>query len=286
MAGEVREFLRELPHVIVLALLIIALLFVATKFKWVHCSQVPQWCDVYCTIAGHSQVAVISGGQDDPGIGDGLLLRKRITGERLFTNVVPFRASEVSSGLLDDYELVVLTKYKRITLRQAIALRDYLERGGSILWQGDAASEYVFPEEDKEFAKLENYTKPGFYEYYGDLVNNKTKGFGLLGDFLSAKYNRTVAASTEVIRIRALKESHLVVQGVKNFNLTRAPYAVVTEDPRFVTKAAVLKTPDNKEYPMFIERKFVGRLFYTAVPLEYIDSKTLLTNVMDYLVTC
>ena len=37
---------------------------------------------------------------------------------------------------------------------------------------------------------------------------------------------------------------------------------------------------------MLLERKFAGRIVYAAIPLEYIDSKTLLLNMFDYLVTC
>ncbi len=298
MANEMRDLLRELPHVIVLAMLIIALLFVATKYKFVHCTQIipidkpearaisSQWCNVYCSISGHSKVAIITGNSQDPGIGNADLLRRRISSQRLYTYIAPLDSSEISAGLLKDYELVVLTQFKTISLRQSIALRDYLQQGGSILWEGDAASRYEFTDDDKEFALAMNKTKPGFYEQYDDLVKNKSAGFGLLGDFLGAQYNRTVAPTSEIVRIRALTESHLTVQGVKNFNLTRAPYAIVQEDPRLVNKISVIRTPGGKEYPMFLERKFVGRLFYTAVPIEYIDSPTLLTNVMDYLVTC
>src|SRR3990167_3629643 len=123
MADDIKGVLKEIPNIIVLILLIVALLFVVTKYKWVHCSQIPQWCEVYCRITGNSQVAVIYGAPDDPGIGDPILLRRRITTERLFTNVVPFRASELSAGLLNDYEIVAITKYKRVSLREAIVLR-------------------------------------------------------------------------------------------------------------------------------------------------------------------
>jgi hypothetical protein len=286
MADDIKGVLKEIPNIIVLILLIAALLFVATKFKWVHCSQIPQWCDVYCRITGNSQVAVIYGAPDDPGTGDALLLRRRITAERLFTNVVPFRSSELSGGILDDYEMVALTQFKRITLREAIVLRDFLNKGGSLLWEGDAASEYRFSGEDDTYARQMNLTSPGFYEAFKDAVVNKSKGFGILGDILGAQYNKTVPANPQIIRIKALSESHMVVQGVKNFNLSRAPYAIVTADPRYSTQVAVFRTPDDKSHPMFLDRKYVGRLFYTAVPLEYIDSRTLLTNVMDYMVTC
>lgn len=279
------ELAKEIPHLLVVAALLIILLFVVTKFKWVHCSQVPQWCNVYCELNGKSQVAVISGNPGDPGIGDAAGFRLQALNDRQFTYIAPFQASQITAGLLEDYELVVLTHWKQVTLKQAIALRDYLNKGGSILWEGDAASEYVTTPEDESYALAENVSKPGFYEEYKKLLN-KTQGFGLLGDVLGVKYVKT-HSRTGGLKYQSVKDNHLMVSGVHNFQLQPIVFAEVTENPAALTKIAELnETSTGKLYPALLERKYVGRIVYTAVPLEFIGSKTLTTNVLDYLVSC
>jgi len=294
MAEERRDLFSELPHVIVLALLLVVLLFVLTKFKWIHCSQIPQWCNVYCTATGNSRVAVITGGLADPGIGNGDQLERLINQNRITTLVTRFNASEISAGLLEDYELAVLTEVKNISLRQALVLSEYLNRGGSLLWEGDAlSSNYTFTDEDKFLLQAENQSRPGVYEAYERLLNRTSGyGFGFLGETLGVRYVKTTTTdkeySTTNPRFRSVKD-HLVTSGLKNFELLApVPFAQVVEDSKAVTKIAVLSpgSSQGKEFPLLLERKFVGRVLYSAIPIEYIDSKTLLLNTFDYLVTC
>lgn len=279
-----RELLAEIPNLIVLILLILVLLFVVTKFKWVHCSQIPQWCPIYCSIVGKSQVAVIHGASNDDGIGNAKLLRDDLLAYRQFTYAADFQSNQISQGLLDDYELVVLTNMKNISLRQAVALRDYIKRGGSVIIEGDSATRYVFTQEDESFALAENLSRPFFYEDFKAALNT-SQGFGLLGDALGVKYLKTLPAAGGM-RFYAVKISHLALSGVKNFDLPVVPLAQVTENPTILTKVAEIQTADGKTYPAMLERKTAGRMMFIAVPLELIDSRTLLSNVFDYLVAC
>ncbi|MBI3588403.1 hypothetical protein HY095_04365 [Candidatus Micrarchaeota archaeon] len=290
----------ELPHIVIVAALLVVLVFVATEFQWVHCSAIPQWCSVYCSVKGHSRVAVVYD-PDGGGLGNALLLRSRIEHDRPYTSVVPIRSDEISAGVLRNYALVILTQHRKIGISEALSIRDYLKGaqytggqqvrdlrdlvggGASLLWEGDAASEYVITDSDDSRLRIENATSPGSYESYATYVKNHSRGFGLLGEILGARLNATKAGS---VQFKAISDTSPIVSGVKNFNLTTTQYAVVNEDPRLVNKIAVIKAPGGKEVPMLLERKFVGRIVYTAIPLELIDSKTLLGNVMDYLVSC
>lgn len=278
-----KDLLGEIPHLIVVILLVLVLLFVVTKFKWVHCSQIPQWCDVYCSINGKSQVAIIHGPASDAGLGDASALHNQILTQRKFTYSAMFEASQLSQGLLDDYELVILTHVKNISLRQAITLRDYLDRGGSILWEGDAGSSYVLTQEDESYALAENLSNPGYYEYYEEILNSSA-GFGLLGDALGIKYLGNVP-KTGGARFYAVKLNHLILSGVKNFELPPAPFAKVTENPAVLTKVAEIEL-NGVKYPALLERKYIGRIIYVAIPLEYVNSRTLTSNALDYLVSC
>lgn len=289
MAGEKRDLLSELPHVIVLALLLVVLLFVVTKFKWVHCSQIPQWCNIYCTATGSSRVAIVTG-ENDPGIGSGDQLERLLNQNRIHTLVTRLSTSDLSTGLLEDYELVVLTQAKNISLRQALSIKAYLDKGGSLLWEGDAlGNNYTITDEDKFLLEAENQSRPGTYEAYLRLLNRSSGyGFGFLGEVLGIRYvatRQTDSYFNGTVRFRSVKD-HLVTSGIKNFELLYpVAFAQVIEDSRAVTKIAVIGSP-GREVPMLLERKFGGRVMYSAIPIEYIDSKTLLLNIFDYLVTC
>ena len=288
---EKADVFKELPHVIVLLLLLFVLLFVVTKFKYVHCSQIPQWCSVYCTVNGNSRVAIITGEDDDMGLGDGDQLERLLNQNRITTLVTRLHMSELSTGLLQDYELVVITNAKNVSLGQGLALNEYLGKGGSILWEGDALSYYNFSDADRFLLEAENRSKPGVYEAYERLLNRTSGyGFGFLGQeagirFVNVLQSDNSSISSKEPRFRSVKD-HLMTSGIKNFELIApVPFAHVAEDTKYVTKIAVLNVT-KKEFPWLLERKLGGRIVYTAVPIEYIDSKTLLLNVFDYLVTC
>ena len=293
MNGDRRgDIFSELPHILVLVLLLFVLLLVVTKFKYVHCSQIPQWCSVYCTVTGSSRVAIITGDTGDTGQGDGNQLERLLNQNRLQTLVTRLRMGELSAGLLEDYELVVLTNAKNVSLGQALALLEYINKGGSVLWEGDALTSYNFTEADQFLLAAENRSKPGTYEAYVRLFNNtKGYGFGFVGQNLGLGFvqilqtDNASITSTGAGRFRSVKD-HLMTSGIKNFEfIVPLPFAQVVEDPKLFTKIAVMNGT-RKEYPLLLERKTAGRIVYTAIPLEYIDSKTLLLNVFDYLVTC
>jgi len=141
---------RELPHILVLVILILVVLVLLTKFQWIHCSQVPgNWCDIYCNyiLQAHSRVAIIS----DPaagGIGDAHALEALLRRTRWSTYVEPIPRDALSSGAIKGYDLLVLEQMRKITFGQARAIDDFVRRGGTLLWIGDAASEYYIDEND------------------------------------------------------------------------------------------------------------------------------------------
>jgi len=287
MAEQRADLFSELPHIIVLLLLLLVLLFVATKFKYVHCSQLPQWCNVYCNIAGHSRVAIITGEGDDAGMGNGDTLERILNQNSIGTLVTRLKTNEISSGNLEDYELVVFTQSKNISLRSALAIRDYLNKGGSLLWEGDALSQTTFTEDDQAYLLAENRSSPGEYEAYVKLLNY-SQGFGVLGQMVGIRYVaslNTVNFTGVTPRILSVKDN-LITGGIKNFELeTPVPFAQVVEDPKAVTKVMIMNVT-KKEYAFILEKKLVGRVVYTAIPVEYLDSKTLLLNLFEYMVTC
>ncbi|NYZ78341.1 hypothetical protein H0N96_02995, partial [Candidatus Micrarchaeota archaeon] len=154
------ELKRELPHILVLVILLLVVLVLLTKFQWVHCTQVPgNWCDIYCNyvLQAHSRVAIVS----DPaagGIGDAYALETMIRRVRPTTYVEPLPLEALSYGAIKGYDLIVLEQMKKITFGQARAIDDFVRGGGTLLWIGDAASEYYIDENDLA-AEVQRITK-------------------------------------------------------------------------------------------------------------------------------
>jgi hypothetical protein len=278
---------ETIPHLIVLALLVLVLLVVVTKFKRAHCTAIPGWCDVYCSLFGNSKVAVITGAG---AIGNTSLLLPLVQRAHPITLVEPFPAEQMSLGLLEPYELVVVEGVKNFSLKQRVALLDYLDRGGSLLLVGDAVTEFYVSPEDLDLARLLNATNPGYYERVLNESRRAPPGFGELGEsYVGADYVRTEPAQPATLKVVA--RGHPLVKGLReefplgNASGGRVPFAVVTEQPRAVTKVAVLRA-GGREYPALLEAKYVGRIVYFAFPPELAGSPTLLANVFDYLVTC
>lgn len=125
---------KEIPHLVVLAILVLVLLFVVTKFKWVGCKDVPGWCGVYCKINGNSRIALVSGGE---GIGDATELQRMIMKETTHY-AEPYPPAQLSFGGLNRYELVIVEQARNLSKAEIGALERYMDGGGSVLWIGDA----------------------------------------------------------------------------------------------------------------------------------------------------
>ncbi len=280
------DFKREIPHLLVMAALLLILLVVVTKFKWVHCSQVPgDWCNVYCGIVGKSRVAVVSGVN---GTGNVTSLINLVSNIRTTTYLEPYPSSELSASLLQNYELVVFEHARDLTPRQINAILQYADKGGSIVWVSDSGTRTFLSADDLADAKNRNESDPGYYEDYVKGLN-QTKGFGRLSDLLRVTYQgmeNTTAAYFKIADKNALIAHGLnatfavnalqftrVNADVSNANLVASIYG---------TAACTLDNP----CPGIVSSKYAGYIVYSAIPLEQYRSTTALNNLFDFLVTC
>ncbi|MFH1200180.1 MAG: hypothetical protein V1708_03875 [Candidatus Micrarchaeota archaeon] len=278
---------KELPHVIVLALLLLVLLVVVTKFKWVHCSQVPgDWCSVYCGINGHSRVALVSG---DNGTGNPQALFNFTSSKRLYTYIEPYPVEGISTSLLRNYELVVFEKVRRLTPYQEKAIKEYADTGGGIIWIADAGTERYLSPQDLQDALNLNESDPGYYEDFVKQIN-QTKGFGSLSPLLKSTFQRMENASKPIF-LKIADRNSLVTHGLNStFETNARQAAVVNAD---VSSAAILMSfygtkscTFEKPCPALTANKYAGWIVYSAFPLEDIKSSTALTNLFDFMVTC
>jgi hypothetical protein len=301
---------EDLVHLLVFFVLIFAALFVATKFKVIHCSQVPGsvWCPTYCSVAGNSKVAFVTDPNDEGGIGNSSQLMLLAQRARIRTPMVSFNLDQISSGLLKNYELVVLENARTYSNRQAEALQAYVANGGSLLVIGDVFTNATLTADDLLLAasqdkptarpSVDKDTKATIEPTAQLLPDNNTRrvierversrskgGFGILADFFGAQYQDTLPSSKN-FEFRVINVDHLAMSGVRPaFTVPDMPFAHVIEGDN-VDKLAVLRGTDGKEYPAIVEKKLAGRTIYTSFPLEMLNSTTMIENLFDYLVVC
>ncbi len=314
--------LSELPHVIVIILLVIVLLFVATKFGWMHCSQVPGWCNYYCKIEGsRTRVAVIS---DNTGFGDANAFVTLLSKQK--PDFVPerFPAKELSFGQLKAYDLVIVEGLRNVTPSQLSAIRKFLDGGGNMILVGDSlVSRYLDSEDvyliftklrmDPKYQDLREkfpwITSPNSQVYFNsenfkaftDYIDSSTNvsktdvaairdwarvssvaGYYDLEPVLGSEYVDTLPQSTGKMKFSNVR--HLLTNGLKNFNLTSS-FSYVNPDSAAVTKLAYVEI-NGREYPALFERKYVGKILYLNFQPEKTDSPAFLSNLLDYFVVC
>lgn len=275
MPGE-EELKKNLPQLIILMILIVAGLFVLTKFSWVKCEDVPGWCGFYCKLVGNSRIAMISG---KSGIGDPKEFARQIV-ENTYHVVEDIPPSQLSFGVLKGYDLVIVEKAENLTEKQIEAIEGYMDSGGTILWVGDSGTIGIkgLPEE------LINENKTNETEMIsGSIVQSYWKKTGL-SEYLLADYKEKIDVKN--VTLLTIVTSHPIMLGLKKeLVLKKTKLAVVSENPAGLTKVANLVVNET-EYPAILENKYVGRIVYFAFPPEDVGSPTFIMNLMGFLINC
>jgi len=149
------NFKEDLPHILALLLLCLALLLVGTKAGLVRCSDLGNsYCDVYYTILGKPQIMVLHDSEGQ-GMGD---VRKL---SRLITDAynIPVRLVEMqklSRGMLEDYNVVIVEHARNIPTEQLKILKDFVFMDhGRLVWVGDSGTVGM---EDDQVCKTMEYS--------------------------------------------------------------------------------------------------------------------------------
>ena len=320
VSSETQNLLHELPHLIVLVVLILVLLVVVTNYNWIHCSQIPgNWCDIYCNVImrSHSKVALVYG---EDGIGNPDALENMIRRIRPYTYLEPVRLQDASFGMLKGYKLAIVEHAKSMSNAQSNALIKFIDNGGTVLWVGDSGTRQYYDQIDiaqaiadtpeskfnesgidkKELQKalehemtideIDNFTQKLIAKgFLGTAAQKQLQGFGQFAYVFRAKYvNTTEVKPLSTVKLRILDYSNLMAHGLLNsFEISPSQFVEVKENAAGVDKVASLEY-NKKEYPALLEAKDVTRVVsvYSAVPLEDLNSTTMLTNILDYLVPC
>lgn len=292
----------EVPRILVLVGLLLILLVLLTKFRWIHCSQVlklgpinlpTNWCEVYCNYLNGpaSKMAIVYG---DIGIGDPDKLSTRIQQERLdqarpYTIPYMIRIEDFAYESIKGFDVVFFERAKRITPSQASAVKKYIASGGTIVWIGDAGTEYYYQQVDIDQALALNTTEPFYYESFMQDLNttNAMGGFGPLTAYIGVKYTATMNATSNVTMTRIAKDNLMVADLVDEITFKAdVPYAKVTFNPSGSSQVTKL-TIGSASVPGIVEvRNPRVSAVYVSFPLEESPSKGLINNILDYLVLC
>ncbi len=132
------ELQKDIPHIIAIAVLLLALLIVATKTGLVSCSALGNgYCDVYYSMLGKPTVLIIRG---DEGMGSPDTLARMIQ-DYYRLPVEKLRIGQVSRGNIQHYSLVIVEHARRIPTEKLKIFKDYLfEDMGRLVWVGDAGT--------------------------------------------------------------------------------------------------------------------------------------------------
>ncbi|RLG21381.1 hypothetical protein DRN74_02350 [Candidatus Micrarchaeota archaeon] len=131
-------YFKNLPQVLALIVLIFILLFVLVRFGFMSCSDIPNFCSVYYAITGPPSIAILYG---DHGMGDPALLSKYIAEESHIFPVKMDISLVRDPSVLEQYEVVIVEKAKKIPTITLNALHQYVQKGGRLVWIGDAGTE-------------------------------------------------------------------------------------------------------------------------------------------------
>ncbi len=288
--NTVEELKKELPHIIVVALLVVVLFFVLTKLDWINCHQIPGWCPIYCSIAGRSRIALAYG---NSGMGNPTALRGEIMRYRPSADVELIHCSELNFNLLKNYELVILEHCKKLSVGRAEALKAYINSGGDLLWIGDSATELFYTPtriaELKEQSK--NYSKNKTTPYEKAMKELKEKqNLGAFDSILFIKYLGERNVTHFYFRRVMNKQDNLMLSGIAKetyLNFT-SPFifSKIEANPVVVSRLMDVSLTNNETYPAFLDIKTTGRIVYLAFPPENLPSHQFLLNIIDYLASC
>jgi hypothetical protein len=136
---------KNLPQAIGLIILVFILLFVSANFGYIRACEVPVFDQLYFSVKGYPQMAIVSNWDlDSPdsvaGIGNPEVLRSTIIDRTQQFPAQLYVEDILTSGVLDRYQLVIVERAKEIDTSTLQAFRDYVQKGGQLVWVGDAGT--------------------------------------------------------------------------------------------------------------------------------------------------
>ncbi len=128
---------KNIANLTGLVILVFILLFLLANFGYISPCSIPGFSGVYYGIKGYPRIAIVSGSD---GMGDAEKLRNILIQRK---NVFPVTLDVEdlkTGGVLDNYQMVIVDHAKTIDTAALYAFRDYVQKGGRLVWIGDAGT--------------------------------------------------------------------------------------------------------------------------------------------------
>lgn len=131
--------LKDLAHILVLVFLAGVFLYLLTWTNTIKCKTIPGWCDVFYAIKGKPKTAIVFG---DSGLGDPDLLQTLLANpKRAGVHATMMHIDTISPGTLNNFDLVIVEKARKISSEKLKIFMDYANTGGRLVWIGDTGTE-------------------------------------------------------------------------------------------------------------------------------------------------
>ncbi|MEM0360788.1 MAG: hypothetical protein QXK06_05650 [Candidatus Diapherotrites archaeon] len=300
MAGAFSINLKLVSRIAILLFLVFLLLFVLTLANRVKCKSIPGWCEVYYAIRGKPEVLIVYG---ESGLGDPELLADKLRDPNLAGAPSHLlRLDSVNPGNLKKYQLVIVTKARKMSSAKIKMFLDYAATGGNLVWTGDAGAE---PESEDELLRENEYYEdsnskaiinPWARKYEGYMVLlNKAISANYITNYCSIK-RCSIEEPYYAGLLKPIERDNPLVYGFGPLQLmvTEGEDFAIVESLSEGTSTTVLTidfganlVAENKNYgnhlPMIVSsadasilgQKIGENIFYYAMPPEYYASEKL-----------
>ncbi|HLC93348.1 MAG TPA: hypothetical protein VJH23_06610 [archaeon] len=286
----------------ILVVLLLALLGVLIYFRAVPCNSVhPVVCDVYYSLVagGKPKVLIVHG---ESGMGNPEHLYDVLKSPHFSARVALKDMQVVSLPVLMESQIVIVERARVMGIEDLKMFEDYVNRGGKLVWIGDAGT--VAPDTESDlnyFLKYSERKSGGSPDYIGPWarkVGNKQLSFDyLLGVDYLADYCDTVKCSGDGSLVGHLDISGTdkeLVNGISQALPFYGNFSIVKQnDSAYQSALAYLDygenligTPSSENFwlkterqgfgrtlPLIVSSGFGGRVAYYAFPPEYVVSE-------------
>ncbi len=283
--------MQDLPKIALLVVLVFGLWFTLVWTSVISCSLFPFGCEVYWgtlhfSEGGQPKVLIVHGPASDTGLGDPELLQAMME-DPSYIRVRPrtMLLDAVTIGNLRNYDLVIVTRAKKISSEKLEMFMEYVGFGGRLVWTGDAGTEKGNTD---EYLQLGQREEGGSEEPIGPWARKKFDkqvsfdrflGINYLGNYCGLSPNSCSDEFPWTGVYDPAERSHPLVNSIRPGLKAYGNTAIVKargDTPTTVvlnldTGGNILKKGEERLgriFPAIVESGFGGRVVYYSIPPE------------------
>lgn len=208
--------MKNIIHLGILLVLIVALLAVLIFTGILGCNVVPSGCDAYYfLVKGGQPSLLIAFGSG--GLGDHVKLEAVLNNRQIIKGSVrTMPIDRLSKGNINDYDLIIVENAKQLCTSQLKMFEDYVTKGGRLVWTGDAGTEKC--EEDSYLLDSERF-EGGTDKVIGPWARRDGSKQVSFDEFLGLNYkdnfcNLSNCDGSEIGRIEITNNEHKLTKGL------------------------------------------------------------------------